>query len=215
MNVKVHVGARVPRRGHAFSRWLGRTVLALMGWRIEGDIPDEPKMVLIGAPHTSNMDGVLALSTLTALGLRSGTMIKDSAFKGLLGVLLRWMGAIPINRRSPKGVVEQSVDAFHNNQALLLLLAPEGTRHAAPEWKRGYYLIAHKAGVPILPATCDYQRKVVRFGPPTRPTGDYEADFRQILGFYAKHCAARHPQRMSKPLCDLRGLPWTPEKDTD
>src|SRR5262249_46288737 len=106
-------GPNVPRRGNTVSRWPGRAVVGLMGWRFEGAIPDLPKMVLIGAPHTSNMDGVIALTALTALGLRASTMIKDSAFHGLLGVLLRWFGAIPINRRSPKGVVGQTVDAFN------------------------------------------------------------------------------------------------------
>lgn len=202
------IGPRVPRRGSRFSRWFGLRFLRLLGWRIEGEIPDLPKMVLIGAPHTSNMDGVVALATLTALGLRAGTMIKDSAFKGLLGVLLRWFGAIPINRKSPKGVVEQSIDAFRNNEHLLLLIAPEGTRHSAPEFKRGYYHIALGAGVPVLPAASDYQKKIVTFGPAMMPSGDYAADFAKLLEFYGRHLAPCHPERLSKPLCELNGSTW-------
>lgn len=202
------IGPRVPRRGNAFSRWFGRSVLRLMGWRIEGVVPDLPKMVLIGAPHTSNMDGVIGLGTLTALGLRAGTMIKDSAFKGPLGSLLRWFGAIPIDRKSPKGVVEQSIDAFRNNDQLLLLIAPEGTRHSAPELKRGYYHIALGAGVPVLPAAADYKNKIVTFGPAMMPSGDYAADLAQLLDFYRGHLAACHPERMSKPMCELAGIRW-------
>ena len=45
-------------RTNAFTRWLGRTVLRLGGWRMEGAFPDIPKLVLIGAPHFSNWDAV-------------------------------------------------------------------------------------------------------------------------------------------------------------
>ena len=207
------IGAQVPRRGNFFSRGLGRLFLKLMGWRIEGVIPDLPQMVLIGAPHTSNMDGVIGLATLMALGLNAGTMIKDSAFKGVMGPILRWFGAIPINRRSSKGVVEQSVDAFKNKSQLLLLIAPEGTRSGAPEWKRGFHYIASGAGVPVLPAAADYARKIVTFGPVVIPAGDYDADLRRILEFIGKHGYPRHPERLSKPLCEVMGRAWQPAPD--
>src|SRR6202012_4566082 len=173
----IKVGAGVPRRGNAFSRGVARLLLRLMGWRLEGAIPDLPKMVMIGAPHTSNMDGVLSYLTLSALGLRSGVMIKDSAFKGALGVLLRWLGAVPIDRKSPKGVVEQTVEAFASQSQFVLLIAPAGTRAAAPERKRGYWRVARGAGVPVLRAAIDYARKRIRFGEPLTPTADYAADF--------------------------------------
>jgi 1-acyl-sn-glycerol-3-phosphate acyltransferase len=211
----MRIGASVPRRGNAFSRWLGRILIRLMGWRIGGEIPDLPKMVLIGAPHTSNMDGVMALMTLTALGLRSGTMIKDTAFKGVMGPLLRWFGAIPINRKSPKGVVEQSVDAFDSSPALLLLIAPEGTRSGAAEWKRGFYHIAHGAHAPILAGAIDYERKIVTFGPPLFTSGDYPADFRKLMDFYSRYSSPRHAERLSKPMAAALNLPWKPLPDDD
>lgn len=202
------IGAQVPRRGNFFSRGLARLLLRMMGWRIEGAIPDLPKMLLIGAPHTSNMDGVIGLAALMALGLNAGTMIKDNAFKGMMGPLLRWFGAIPINRRSPKGVVEQSVDTFNNNAQLLLLIAPEGTRSGAPEWKRGFYHIATGASVPVLPAAANYASKTITFGPVVIPSGNYDADLRRILDFIGKHGSPRHPERLSKPLCKVMGLTW-------
>ena len=213
--MSIPVGASVARRGNVFSRWLAWLVLRLMGWRVQGAVPDVPKMILIGAPHTSNMDGFLALATLTALGLRAGTMIKDSAFKGAMGPLLRWFGAIPINRRSPKGVVEQSVDAFDNNDRLILLIAPEGTRSSAPEWKRGFYHIAASAKVPILAAGVHYGRKIITFGLLLTPGGDYAADLQRLLEFYREYGAPRHAERMSKPLCEVKGIAWQPRPDDD
>jgi 1-acyl-sn-glycerol-3-phosphate acyltransferase len=204
----IRIGEQVPRRGNAFSRWLGRFVLRLIGWRIEGAVPDVPKMVLIGAPHTSNMDGVLAMIVLTALGLRAGTMIKDTAFHGVLGVVLRWFGALPINRRSPKGVVEQSVEAFNSSDRLVLLIAPEGTRTSTEEWKRGFHHIARGAGVPIALATVNYRDRIVTFGPAVTPSADYAVDLARIVDWYRSHAWGRHPERMSKPICNVLGVPW-------
>jgi 1-acyl-sn-glycerol-3-phosphate acyltransferase len=177
--------------------------MRLLGWRMLGDLPDVPKMVLIGAPHTTNMDGVIALGTLMALGLKANTMIKDSAFKGVLGPLLRWFGAVPVARHSPKGIVEQTVDAFNQREQFILLVAPEGTRKGAADWKSGFYRIAHQAGVPIVPAACNYSRMTITFGAPVYPTGDYDADLLRILEFIRDNGAARYPQLMSKPLQEL------------
>lgn len=205
------IGDQVPRGGNAFTRWIGRSFLFLLGWRVEGVIPNQPKMVLLGGPHTSNMDGVLGIATLISLGLKANTMIKDTAFKGVMGTILRMFGAIPINRKSPKGVVEQSVDVFNNRSGFLLLIAPEGTRYSAREWKRGYWHIALGAKALVLPAAADYRRKVVTFGPAFAPSEDYAADFAKMLDFYAASGVAKYPELLSKPLCERIGQVWKPQ----
>ena len=48
------LGPRIPSRGNALTRWIGRTMMTLMGWTFEGTLTDEPKFVMIIAPHTSN-----------------------------------------------------------------------------------------------------------------------------------------------------------------
>lgn len=206
--MSITIGSRAPRRGNAVSRWLGRSALRLMGWRHAGAIPDEPKFVLIGAPHTANFDGVIAILSLIALGLDARTMIKHSAFRGPLGWFLTWSGAVPIDRSSPKGTIEQTVDALGQGQQMVLLLAPEGTRSSAPEWKRGFYHIAAGAKVPIVVAVCNYRTRVITFGPPLWPSGDYPSDFERILDFVHEHGYPCHPERLSKPLCERSGRTW-------
>jgi 1-acyl-sn-glycerol-3-phosphate acyltransferase len=209
------LGPRVPQRGNAFSRGLGRLVLRLMGWRVVGSVPDVPKMVLVGAPHTTNLDGVIAFAILIGLGVRASTMIKDSAFRGFGGVVLRWLGAVPVNRKSPKGIVEQTVDAFHQNEQFVLLLAPEGTRTAAKAWKRGFHHVALGAGVPIVAAAIDYERKQVTFNQPLQPSSDYEADLGRLLDFVATHSAPRHADRLSKPIAERQGRAWRGDAGQD
>lgn len=57
---------RVPSRGNTFTRLLGRTVLGVLGWRLEGTFPDLPKFILVGYPHTSNWDAVVGLAAAAA-----------------------------------------------------------------------------------------------------------------------------------------------------
>ena len=62
------VPPRVPRVPYnRFTRWFGRTVLRLGGWRVVGTVPDLPKVVLIAAPHSSNWDGLWGFAAKLAL----------------------------------------------------------------------------------------------------------------------------------------------------
>ena len=48
----------------AFAMWFGRSVLRVFGWHIEGEIPNHERILIIGAPHTSNWDFVWLLAGL-------------------------------------------------------------------------------------------------------------------------------------------------------
>jgi 1-acyl-sn-glycerol-3-phosphate acyltransferase len=204
--MNIPVGSRVPRRGNAFSRALAQVALRLLGWRHAGAIADEPKLVMIGAPHTTNFDGVIAILSLMALGLDARTMIKKSAFRGVLGRFLAWAGAVPIDRGNRDGVIGQSIALLAERPSLLLLLAPEGTRGGATDWKRGFHHIALGAKVPILAVACNYKTRLITFGPTLMPGTDYAADLAHTLRFVHEHGHARHLDRLSKPLRDLRGI---------
>lgn len=51
-----HVGGEVPRRNHGFLETAGRIVLKKLGWRMEGEFPDLPRVVIALAPHSSNWE---------------------------------------------------------------------------------------------------------------------------------------------------------------
>lgn len=179
------LGAQVPRRGSAALRALGRIVLRLLGWRVEGEIPNLPKFVIAVAPHTSNWDFVIGLAAMFALDLRLSFIGKHTLFRGPFDRLLRWMGGIPVDRSSPHGVVAESIRAFERVERRVLALAPEGTRHGVRRFKSGFLHIARGAGVPILLAALDYDARVVRLGPLARPSADLEADRRRIEASFA------------------------------
>lgn len=192
-----------PRRGNAFSRALARGFLRLAGWRVTNPMPAVPKAVIIGGPHTSNWDGIYTLAAMMQLGLDAHVMIKDSAFKGPFGAMLRWMGALPIARHKAGGVVEQTVAQFNSRDKLVMVVAPEGTRGGATQWKTGFYRIAEQAGVPIVLATADYQKKEITFARVIEPCGDVEKDLEHIFQCYAQ-VEPRHPEKLSAPLKAIR-----------
>ncbi len=195
-----NMGPLVPRRGTPFSQRMGLLWLRLIGWKVTGTPPMVAKAVMIGAPHTSNRDGFVAAATILALRLRITVMAKAELFKGPLGVFFRWAGVMPVYRSSSRGgQAEQAVARFEESESVYLGVAPEGTRHAAEKWKTGFYHIAVKAGVPIVPFILDFGRKELRLLPAFYPTGDVDADMAYLINLYRGIIPA-DPSRLSLPL---------------
>jgi 1-acyl-sn-glycerol-3-phosphate acyltransferase len=176
----------LPRRGNVFTKALGRTLLALAGWRVEGELPDRAKLVAIVAPHTSNWDFVVGILVVFALGLRVRFLGKHTLFRPPLGWLMRWLGGTPVVRDTPQGAVTDAADMIARGDRVLLGIAPEGTRTRGKPWRSGFYNIALAARVPILPAAFDYPAKALRLFPLFEPTGDYAADLARLQALYAE-----------------------------
>jgi len=179
------LGEAVPRRGSWLSRQLAVGVLRAAGWRFEGGLPNVSKAVAIVAPHTSNWDFVIGLLGLFAVGVRVSWFGKHTLFRAPFKGLLRWLGGIPINRRSASGAVEQMVARFNASEALLVGLSPEGTRKPVPRWHTGFWHIAAGAGCPIVPIAFDWGPREIRFGAPLQPSGDLEADLVALHRFFS------------------------------
>ncbi|GGD54674.1 acyltransferase [Lacimicrobium alkaliphilum] len=188
------LGPDVPRRGGRFSRWLGFTVLRLMGWKLEGEFPNLNRFVGCVAPHTSNWDFVIGLATVFALRLNVSFLGKHSLFVGPLGWWMRRMGGIAVNRSASHGVVQQVSERIAA-EPTILAVAPEGTRKKVRHWKTGFLHIAKASGVPVLLIYFDYKRKVIGFGPLMKIGDDTDSEMAKIRAFYAD-VTARHPDKV-------------------
>lgn len=176
---------RVPRRGSAPMRWIGRSLLRLFGWSVVGEAPDLPKFVIAVAPHTSNWDFVMGASAMFALDLDLAFIGKHTLFRWPFGAMFRWMGGIPVDRSAAHGVVADSIRAFREAGERVLVIAPEGTRKRVAKFKTGFLHIARGAGVPVVLAALDYGNKCVRLGPTIEPGEDVEADRERIEAYFA------------------------------
>jgi len=195
------LGNQVPQRSSSTSRLFWQKVTQLQGWQVLGEIPNIPHAVLIAAPHTTNMDGILGIQLALALGLDVSIMFKEELYRAPLRGLWDWGNAIPVNRASATGLVEQMCEIFKQRDKFWLAIAPEGTRKSATTWKRGFYHIAVAAQVPIVMVGFDYAKKAVIFLGLFEPTGDFDADLPKILAFY-KGLTAGNPDNLSLPLRD-------------
>ena len=163
---------------------LAKIIMRAFGWRVEGTLPDLPKFVLIGAPHTSNWDFLLFLGVIFSLRANVRFMGKSEMFRFPIGWFFRICGGVPVDRKKSTGLVEQMVKVCNESEKFILTIAPEGTRHQVTEWKRGFYHIAKSAGIPIVMAVVDGRHKTVRIGQIFHPTGDIEADMKFIQGVF-------------------------------
>ena len=168
-------------------RALSLGFLRATGWKLDGQLPaDQPKCVLIAAPHTSNWDLPYTLMVAFALRLNIYWMGKQQLFRGPWGPVMRWLGGIAVDRSQSTNLVSASATAIRAaDSAMCLVVPPEGTRSKTRQWKTGFYWIAHEAGVPIVMAYMDYPRKLSGLGPVFQPTGNVDADMAAIKAWYA------------------------------
>lgn len=180
-----------PRRGSAFSRWLGRTVLRWGGWHVEGDWPDLPRMVVIIAPHSSAWDAFWGIAAELAMGVDIVFMAKKEAFVGPLGWLLRYCGGVPVDRKAPAGVIAQAAARIRGSERCWFVLAPEGTRRPVETWRTGFWHIAKDADVPVCCAWLDYPTRRVGIGPLVTLSDDRAADMIRIRELFRPYQGKR------------------------
>lgn len=176
-----------PKLNSRFWPWFARGLLRLSGWRLNGQLPNEPKLIIIGAPHSSYWDGVWGLLLKIGLGVDINIMIKREVLDGPLGIILRPIGMIPINRSAALNVVGQMVQRFNERERMWLGITPEGTRKKVTQWKSGFLRIAHDANVPIQTVFIDYPTKTFTLGPLVRATDDPEADMANIRPLFTPY----------------------------
>lgn len=159
--------------------------MRLAGWRVEGKLPDFPKYIIIGAPHTSNWDFILFLGVIFRLKVDARYMGKAELFRNpLFGWFFYWCGGVPVDRKKSTGLVDQMADACNKSNKFILTIAPEGTRHYVSEWKMGFYHIAKAAGIPLVMAIVDGKHKTMRVGQIFHLTDNMDADIKTIKGYF-------------------------------
>lgn len=166
-------------------RLIGKAFLRVAGWKVEGERPPVDRYVIIAAPHTSNWDMPFMLAFAFIYDIPVKWMGKHTLFEGPKGAFFRRLGGMPIIRHRPGGVVGQMVEAFQENEELVLMVPAEGTRSHVDYWKSGFYHIARGAGVPVVLSYLDFGKKVGGIGPALEMTGDIAADMDKIRAFYA------------------------------
>ena len=168
----------------------------MTGWVVKGTPPSTGRYVIIAAPHTSGWDLIYTLATTWSHDIDIKWIGKHTLFFFPYGWFFRFLGGIPMDRRSRQNMVSKATERFRNSDELVLLVSAEGTRGKTDVWKSGFYHIAYQSGVPIQLAGIHYGRKECTFGPLVHPTGHVADDMDIARAFYETvHDGGRYPDQ--------------------
>lgn len=168
----------------------------LLGWNYVVTVPDYDKCILCVAPHTSNWDFFYGKLFYMMQGKWAMFLMKKELFVGPLGWFFRKIGGIPVDRSHKTHLTDRMADLAKHSTRFQLTVTPEGTRSLNPDWKVGFYFIALKAHLPILLYGIDYKYKKIICTKAIIPSGDLEADMKEIKSYY-KTFHGKHPEQFS------------------
>ena len=100
-------------------RKIARFGINISGWTIKGKVPDEERIVLIAAPHTSNWDFILAMLTIFGLNIKVRWLGKHSIFKPGFKKFFEWLGGIPVYRDNPSSLIENVVNIVKRERSIV------------------------------------------------------------------------------------------------
>ncbi len=190
-----HMSEHSPRMGNALTRAIGSLGLKLTGWKLIGKMPDEPKFIIVGVPHTSNWDAISASLAMLASGFKYTFLIKEEWFFWPMGPLLRALGGFPVNRGKGTNVVSQVSELYEQSEKICVGFPPEGTRSKVERYKTGYLRAAYAAKVPIFICAFDGQNKHVVLDRLFPLTGDLNTDNTAIKAYVDENWIGVHPER--------------------
>ena len=179
---------------NTFKEGLGRLIFKLMGgWKVEGTVPAVDKCIIIVAHHTSNWDFAVGIACKMVLRLRLRFFAKHSLFIPPLGWLMKALGGVPIKRDKARNQVETYAEEIRNADNFVLVITPEGTRSKVQRWKTGFYHIARKADIPIIPTAFDFEHRRIVFGDPIYMSGEQDKDFETMHRYFLPY-QPKHPE---------------------
>ena len=162
-------------------KYIARLIFWIIGWKIDPNPPENIKKCVIAVgPHTSNWDFIIGRLAFFQYGVQGKFLIKKELFFFPLGIFLRSLGGIPVDRKRNSNMTDFAVNLFQNSESLYLVFTPEGTRKYNPNWKKGFYYIALKANVPIYVCYVDFATKTGGFHSLFHPTGNVDQDILEI-----------------------------------
>jgi 1-acyl-sn-glycerol-3-phosphate acyltransferase len=152
------------------------------------------KCVIALAPHTSNWDFIIGKLYTMAIGQSNHFLMKKEWFFWPLGILMRRMGGIPVHRDKKMKVTDSVAEMARNTDVFRVCVTPEGTRKANSEWKKGFYYIALKAGIPILLYGLDFKTKTIVCTKKIIPNGDVDNQLSEIKDYF-RNFTGKHPHQ--------------------
>lgn len=149
---------------------------------MEGNYQNFPnKCLVIVSPHTSWHDFYIGLLARNIFNQKFNFIAKKELFVFPFNYFFKWLGGAPLDRTGGLNKVDVVAAEFNKHQIFRLAMAPEGTRKKVDKFRTGFYYIAQKAKIPIIPVAMDWQTKTIRVGEPILVSENFEADMQKIM----------------------------------
>ena len=175
----------------------------LCGWRIVGQFPNIPKSVTIFAPHTSYFDAFYGMLFGMAENVNFIYFIKKTFFWFPLNLLLKKLGAVPVQGVKGHNAIYEAVDLLNSKPEVHILISPEGTMSARKNWNKGFQVMASKANVPVVVGYIDYSRKEIGVKGIITELDNEKGVLEEIYKLY-ESVGARHPENF---ILDRQSIP--------
>ena len=173
-----------------FCNWL---LYKHLGWTKNVTVEHPDKYIICLAPHTSNWDFFIGQLYAHAEGMQMNFLMKKEWFFWPLGPIFRKMGGIPVFRQKKSSMTDVLAETALRNDSFKLCITPEGTRSRNADWKKGFYFIAYKAGIPILLYGVDYKRRLIQCTKSIMPNGDIDTELPEIKQYFTEF-NGKHPE---------------------
>ena len=167
-----------------------------MGWKKHITVDHPEKYIICLAPHTSNWDFAIGQLYMRAENMSSNFLMKKEWFFWPLGKLLKAIGGIPICRDKHSNMTDILAAEAEKAITFHLCITPEGTRSPNADWKKGFYFIALKAGIPILLYGVDYEKKKITCTESFIPSGNMDEDMPNIKAYF-KEFKGKKPENFA------------------
>lgn len=169
---------------------IGKFALWLSGWKIKGVFPNHlTKAIIIAAPHTSNWDFFVGMTTRFTQGFHSNFLIKDSWLTiPMVGSWMRNVGAVGVDRSKEKkaSITQQIIELFTHREEFILTITPEGTRSYNPNWKTGFWHIATATNTPLVLIGIDAKEKQIVIRNDFELSNDLQTDIKRLKQYFSQ-----------------------------
>ena len=102
-----------------------------------------------------------------SIGMTCNFLMKKEWFFWPLGPIFKALGGIPVYRQKHSSMTDAMAETSKT-----------------ADWKKGFYFIALKAGIPILLYGLDYEKRLIQCTKTLIPSGNLERDMRDIKLYF-------------------------------
>jgi len=165
-------------------------------WKVVGTYPKSvKKFIICVGPHTSFFDVPIGVIFRAWYNVPIHFIIKAELFNNPISAsFLSWLGGIPVDRSKANNFVHAIVDSIDKFDRLGLCITPEGTRKKVKRFKSGFYYIACRANIPVLPVVFDFAHKALIIHPLLTMGDDVVFEIDRLQSFY-KGVIGKHRHR--------------------